>query len=904
MKDGVKTKEQLITELAEMRQRIAELEAAETKWVRVQEALRESEERYRTVADFTYDWEYWINPDGRFVYVSPSCERITGYRAAEFLQDPELLKTTVHPDDRAAFISHRHEVLETGEVLPIDFRIITSSGEERWIAHVCQSIYSSDGRYLGQRGSNRAITKRKQAEEEIRQRTAQLEALREGRLELTAQLDLDTLLHSIASRAFTLLGGTLGTVYLYRPEQDVLELSVTAGHNQPPTGIVLHRGEGLAGKVLETGEPLIVDDYRHWEGRATIYDDYSFAATVGVPARWGQPGAEEEFLGVLDVHAVPPRTFSPADVELLSLFATQAASAIHNVQILQAEQEQRELAKALEQAAAAVSSTLDLDQVLDRILEQVEQVVPGDVFNVMLVEENHARAVRWRGYERFNAGEFISTVAFPIPETPTLQQMVETGKPVIIPDTRAVPNWVTLPALEWLRSYVAAPIQVTGLTIGFLNVDGARPGQFGPTDARRLEAFASHAATAIENAQLYQRLQEYAGQLEQRVQERTAELQAQYAWLDAILRSTSDGIVVTNEEGSIVQANPVAQAWLAQTLSPEQAGRLREAVQSVARQACAEETGFSGKNPVSLLELTGLDLELNAALVVEEGAGKPTAAVIDIHDVTHLKALDRMKTRFITNISHELRTPVAAIKLYAYLMRQHPEKWEQYLDTLAHEADHQAGLVEGILEISRIDAGRMEMEPRPTSLNELTEAVVASHHVLAEERGLTLEHRPETGLRPEAQSEGFFGKDPVSLVDPERMMQVLNNLVGNGIRYTPEGGTVVVSTGTEEAEGRTWATVTVTDTGMGIPEDELPHAFDRFFRGAEPRAMQLTGTGLGLAIAKEIVELHGGYVTVESPSTALTATSPATSTRGGTRGGRAGEEGVGSTFTVWLPLID
>ena len=723
------------------------------------------------------------------------------------------------------------------------------------------------------------ITERVRAEESLRQRTAQLEALREVRLELTAQLDLDTLLHSIASRAFTLLGGTLATVYLYQPERDVLELSVAAGHNQPPTGIVLHRGEGLAGKVLETGEPLIVDDYRHWEGRATIYDDYSFAATVGVPARWGQAGAEEGFLGVLGVHAVPPRTFSPADVELLSLFATQAAIAIRNVRILQAEQEQQELAKALEEAAAAVSSTLDLDQVLDRILEQVERVVPGDVFNVMLVEEDHARTVRWRGYERFDAGEFIATVAFPIPETPTLQQMVETGKPVIIPDTGADPNWVDLPALRWLHSYVAAPIQVTGLTIGFLNVDGTQPDQFGPTDARRLEAFASHAATAIENAQLHQRLQEYAGQLKQRVQERTAELQAQYAWLDAILRSTADGIVVTNEEGSIVQANPVAQAWLTQTLSPEEAGRLREAVQSVARQACAEETGFSGKNPVSLLELTGLDLELNAALVVEEGAGKPTAAVVDIHEVTHLKALDRMKTRFITNISHELRTPVAAIKLYAYLMRQQPEKWEQYLDTLAHEADHQAGLVDGILEISRIDAGRMEMEPRPTSLNELTGAIVASHHMLAEERGLTLEHRPETG---------FFGKNPVSLVDPERMMQVLNNLVGNGIRYTPEGGTVVVSIGTEEAEGRTWATVTVADTGMGIPEDELPHVFDRFFRGAEPRAMQLTGTGLGLAIAKEIVELHGGYVTVESPSTTL----------------RAGEEGVGSTFTVWLPLSD
>ncbi|HIQ00576.1 MAG TPA: ATP-binding protein, partial [Anaerolineales bacterium] len=132
--------------------------------------------------------------------------------------------------------------------------------------------------------------------------------------------------------------------------------------------------------------------------------------------------------------------------------------------------------------------------------------------------------------------------------------------------------------------------------------------------------------------------------------------------------------------------------------------------------------------------------------------------------------------------------------------------------------------------------------------------------------GLELEHRPaEPG--------------PVALVDPERMMQVLDNLVVNGIQYTSEGR-VVVSTGREEAEGRVWAVVRVADTGMGIPEEEMPHIFDRFFRGVEPRRMQVPGTGLGLAIVKEIVELHGGRVTVES---------------------RVGE---GTTFTVRVPAAE
>jgi len=145
-----------------------------------------------------------------------------------------------------------------------------------------------------------------------------------------------------------------------------------------------------------------------------------------------------------------------------------------------------------------------------------------------------------------------------------------------------------------------------------------------------------------------------------------------------------------------------------------------------------------------------------------------------------------------------------------------------------------------------------------------------------------------------AEETGFSGKNPVSLVDLEWMVQVLDNLVENAIYYTPEGGTVMASTGTKEAEGRTWATVTVADTGMGIPEDELPHIFDRFFRGVEPRSMQISGTGLGLAIVKEIVELHGGWVTAESPSTG-SGQAPSTTLK-------TGEEGVGSTFTVWLPL--
>jgi PAS domain S-box-containing protein len=1054
------------------------------------------------------------------------------------------------------------------------------------------------------------VEERKRAEEALRQRTAQLEALREVGLEVTAQLDLDDLLRSIACRATELLGGTQSELCLYRPERDVLERAVSSDPDIVPIRTIFHRGEGLSGKVWETGEPLIVNDYRHWDGRADAWESCPIIAVVGVPVRWGR-----EFLGVLNVRADPPRTFAPADVELLDLLATQAATAIrnarlyeaeqkraaqlavvnqvarkavsildpdrllqeivtaiqrgfdyHNVTLLQldetahelgrqamaggfedlaspdyrqtmgegligwtaetgqtllvndvsqepryivgfseeiptrsemcvplklgnrvvgvldvqetevnafdetdltaietladqiavaienarlfqaertqrelaealreatvaisstlqvdevidrvlaqlqevvpydtasvqllrasleqgrredrleivggrgfpnleellgvtfdpnrednpnqevvrtresfivtdapavyaefsnephaaagirswlgvpmlvgerligmialdksepgfytpaharlaeafaaqaaialengrlfqAEQKQRELAQALEEAAAAVSSTLDLDLVLDHILEQVEQVVVGDAFNIMLMKNGAAQMVRQRGYERLDLEDSASATTIPFAKYPSLLKMMQTGKPALIQNTTSDPDWVLPQGQEWRRSYVAAPIRVRDTIVGFLNVNGTRTDQFGPADAQRLEAFANHAATAIENAQLYQQLRDHADQLEQRVRERTAQLAAQYARLETILHSASDGIVVTDAGGEILQTNPVAQAWLARTLSPEDAARLREAVRDLARRA--------EERPEMVLELKGLDLQLTAAPISKPRIEEPAAAVVAIHDVSHLKALDRMKTHFVSNISHELRTPITTIKLYAHLMRQQPEKWEEYLDVLAEEADHQARLVESILQISRIDAGRLEMDPHPTFLNELTEATTASHYVLAREQGLTLEYHPSPQPSPR-RGEGA-GEGPVALVDPERIRQVLNNLVGNAIRYTPEGGTVTVSTGEDEAQGRMWATITVRDTGIGIPEKDLPHIFDRFFRGMEPRSMQISGTGLGLAITEEIVELHGGRVTVES------------------------EEGVGSTFTVWLPLAD
>uniref|UniRef100_B8HVE3 histidine kinase n=1 Tax=Cyanothece sp. (strain PCC 7425 / ATCC 29141) TaxID=395961 RepID=B8HVE3_CYAP4 len=129
-------------------------------------ALRQSEEKFRTAIDYTYNWEYWQAPDGNFVYISPSCERVTGYPTAAFIKNPDLLQEIIHPDDREIFAHHYCHDAASPEF--IDYRIITQSGEIRWISHICQPLFNSNGQFLGIRASNRDITARRQAEEALR----------------------------------------------------------------------------------------------------------------------------------------------------------------------------------------------------------------------------------------------------------------------------------------------------------------------------------------------------------------------------------------------------------------------------------------------------------------------------------------------------------------------------------------------------------------------------------------------------------------------------------------------------------------------------------------------------------------------------------------------------------------
>ncbi|MGC9520543.1 MAG: ATP-binding protein [Anaerolineae bacterium] len=500
-------------------------------------------------------------------------------------------------------------------------------------------------------------------------------------------------------------------------------------------------------------------------------------------------------------------------------------------------------AEALTTAAAVVAGSLDFEQVLDRILEQVARVVPADTYNIMLIEGLTARIVRWRGYEELGIpNSKITTTITTIDAYPSFREMRKTGEPVFFEDTTEMETWVTKPGRVDHRAYVGAPIRIGNRTEGFINVNSSRAGAFSAEDARRLQAFADHASIALQNARLYEETRRHAAELERRVEARTNELRARTAWSEAILRSTSDGIIVTDLEGRIIQTNPVAEHWLSDGLSPTDASQLRAAIRDAVQ--------HSDERPEQIVELTGLDLELRAAPV----SGAPTgqeAVVVAAHDISHLRALDRMRSQFISDVSHELRTPVAAIRLYVSLLETSPpDRRAKYFLSLGQEIARLSKLVESILQISRIEAGRVELNPRTVDLNLVASATASAFAQEAAAKGLELTcHTTDAPL-------------PVH-VDSHWLNLAIEKLVDNAISYTL-AGRVDLSITAEQVEDKRWALFIVEDSGIGIPEDELPLIFSRFFRGEEARTRQIAGSGLGLTIAKRVIELHGGQLTLES----------------------------------------
>ncbi len=370
-----------------------------------------------------------------------------------------------------------------------------------------------------------------------------------------------------------------------------------------------------------------------------------------------------------------------------------------------------------------------------------------------------------------------------------------------------------------------------------------------------------------ERHNLQAKLRRYNEQLEELVTERTHQLGRTMEQLQAILNNSSDAIALAQPNGDIQAANPAFRELFGYRVD-EALEELLGLLDSPTHVEAMTTSLFDvlQLNTATRVEVTvrrqdGSRFDADVALTpVTNHSGDMVGLVMSLRDITHLKEIDRFKTRFVANAAHDLANPITNLKMHLYAVRHAPDRLPQHLEALENQTRRLESLVQDLRMLSHLDQHTAQFDLEPLDLNELVAAVVTAHLPLAEAKSQALSFQ--------RWEEPLF-----ILADRDKFERVLINLLTNALNYTPEGGTITINSGSTAYE----VVLRTTDTGIGIAPEHLPHIFERFFRSDDAKTSGIDGTGLGLAIVKEIVEAHQGTITVKSVPQ------------------------QGSTFTVWLP---
>lgn len=413
--------------------------------------------------------------------------------------------------------------------------------------------------------------------------------------------------------------------------------------------------------------------------------------------------------------------------------------------------------------------------------------------------------------------------------------------------------------LQLLKSeqiHLWVPVIGRGQILGLLALGPKVGGDvFSSDDMDIMRVVAREIGPIIENLHLVSHLRNHAADLEKRVHERTVELYDAKERVEAILASVGEGVVVTDLEGKITTVNAafenqsgysgteVAGRYLQNMFADDGNAAVRPEIEA------ALGTGQVWSGEVVGHKKNGLAYDLQLTISpVKDQSGHIVGYVSSQRDISRQKELDRMKDMFIADVSHELRTPTTNISLYLDLLHDAaPEKWPQYMKVVKDQSHQLAKLVDDILDLSRLARARAQkLEFSLLDVNTLVDQVVVAHQPLAEASGVRLQFIPCQPLPPVRG-------------EPNQLARMVTNLVSNALRYTIQGEVRV-----QTLNGDGQVCIEVKDTGLGIDKDDLPHIFDRFYRGSNVRQSSIHGTGLGLAIVKEIADLHGGRIEVKS----------------------------------------
>ncbi len=361
----------------------------------------------------------------------------------------------------------------------------------------------------------------------------------------------------------------------------------------------------------------------------------------------------------------------------------------------------------------------------------------------------------------------------------------------------------------------------------------------------------AHVRSSGEISELSRELNSMADRLSSTIDERTTERNQ----MAAVLAYMHDGVIITDTRGRVESLNRPAAQLFGTTIAKALARSLIELTYShELYHALLDALSQPFERRRLEIRVGSCDISVVVTAVPNPDVGGGPSGLLVLQDVTELRGLERARRDFVANIGHELRTPLASIKLLvetiSSAMRDDPQATQDFLDRIGVEVDDLTQLVRELLELSRIESGQVQLALKPVSVVELLGRAAGRLQAQAERAGLTLKVNTPDDL-------------PTAYADAERVEQVLVNLLHNAIKFTQPGGRVTLTAQPDQAGVR----ISVEDTGIGIPPEDLPRIFERFYKVDKARTGtpdREGGTGLGLSIAKHIVQAHGGQIWAES----------------------------------------
>jgi signal transduction histidine kinase/putative methionine-R-sulfoxide reductase with GAF domain len=668
-------------------------------------------------------------------------------------------------------------------------------------------------------------------EEERRRQEALVDYVRR----LAPDQDVDTMLSGILERTISSTGADTGSIMLLNDQKRVVRHVLTRRYlarEEQERAIQAVLECGLAGWVIDHKVPAVVADALT-DGRWILLpgDTLVVRSVLAIPMQ-----RDDRIRGLLFLVHHDPGFFHDAHLSFLTSLAEQTAIALENQFLLEQTQHQISKLKLLNEISQKVGqnmgAVLDVDRLLAQAIGLIREALDCYHVSAALIEEGEL--VFRAGIDCFGQVTPGVRLALQRQGESVGSWVARTGSSLLVPDVLQDERYQPLPELPDTRCELAVPLRLpysagegvasAGMVLGVLDVKSTRVGTLSADDQDLLEAVAAQIAVAIESARLFSRVRE------------------ERATLEAIVSGTDDAIIVTDIAGRVLFFNRAARSAFTDGEGVQPGIPLSEAVRHRVLLDLWNSAAQS-EGPATQIPLPD-GRTFNVSMTLIPGVGK----VAVMHDVTHFKEMDRIKSEFVSTVSHDLRSPLQVIQTSAELLPRQGELGQDQRKEVEHIlaiVRRMSELVQNLLDIGRIEAG-IGMETELCAIDEIVASAAGPFRLLAQKKGL-----------------GFSIDVPPSLPlvrgNRLRLDQVVSNLVSNAIKFTPEGS-VAVRARAEQKQ----VLIEVMDTGIGIAPEAQEELFAKFYRVKSPQTRGIEGTGLGLAITRSIVESYGGRIELQS----------------------------------------